>query len=135
MSPNKTISKHNTPTIFCQISQSVNSRPPTLILRITAPLHWHRSQLPTASQNPTPTLWLLHVSIRSLFIITHESNRLRYGHRSPFSNLISLSAMCCDRGSAFLIYLFIFNFHEISLFSLSLISPWSLASFSWIELW
>ena len=42
--------------------------------------------------------------------------------------------MCCDRGSAF-IYLFIYYFHEISLFSLSLISPWSLASFSWIELW
>ena len=58
--------------------------------------------------NYTPTLWLLHVSIRSLFIITHESNRLRYVHRSPFSNLISLSAMCCDRVSACLFLFLIF---------------------------
>ena len=52
--------------------------------------------------NYTPTLWLFHVSIRSLFII----NRLRYIHRSPFSNLISLSAMCCDRFSAFFFFFF-----------------------------
>nr|POE64335.1 hypothetical protein CFP56_49875 [Quercus suber] len=39
--------------------------------------------------NHTPTLCLLHVSIRSLFIITHESNRLRNRKRRKRENLES----------------------------------------------
>ena len=94
--------KKKTPTIFSQnfsvsqlktsISDSSDHRSASLT-SITAADRF---------TNYTPTLWLLHVSI----IITQESNRLRYVRRSPFSNLISLSAMCCDIVSAFFFLIF-----------------------------
>ena len=92
--------KKKTPTIFSQnfsvsqlktsISDSSDHRSASLT-SITAADRF---------TNYTPTLWLLHVSI----IITQESNRLRYVRRSPFSNLISFSAMCCDIVSAFFFF-------------------------------
>ena len=68
---------------------------------------------------------------RSDHCFTPESNRLRYVHRSPFSNLISLSAMCCDRGSAFLFFIFLifmkplsFSFSDFSLISRFFLLNW-----------
>ena len=112
-----------------KISQLVNSRPPTLILRTIAPIHCLRSQLPTASQ----------ITHQHFGFSTSRSNHCSQSHTSRigwgmFIDLLSLiwylSLRCVVTDSRRF-----FNFHEILLFSLSLISPWSLASFSWIELW
>ena len=110
--------KKKTPTIFSQnfsVSQLKTSNSDSSDHRFAS-----LTSITAADRftNYTPTLWLLHVSI----IITQESNRLRYVRRSPFSNLISLSAMCCDIVSAFFFFKFSRNLSLFSFSDFSLIS-------------